>query len=136
MALVGDFGRYVLLLIEGGQPAASHLLIGLVGQRHAVLSIFLVRVDLILERADRAIQVSELLVHDCEIFFHLADVILEDADGVQLNEQTREIPHNTLEHELRQRSDALVRDDEKEHQNRPDQNGEVQSIGRRRDQER
>ncbi len=98
-----------------------------------MLGIFLVRVDLILESADRSIQVSELLVHDCEILFHLPDVVLEDTDGVQLNEQARQIPHNALEHELRQRSDALVGDDEKEHQYRPDQNGEVQSICRSRD---
>src|SRR5260370_4780808 len=43
---------------------------------------------------------------------------------------------DALEHELRERSYAFVRDDEKKHQDRPDQKGEMQSIGRRRDQER
>jgi len=71
-----------MLLIQRRQPAARHLLVGLVGQRHAVLGIFFGFVSIwFWSVRNRAIQVPELLVHDREILFHLPDVVLQDAMG-------------------------------------------------------
>jgi len=68
VALVGDLGA-MYCCWSSGQDRALPFFVSLIDQCETVLRLFLVRVNLVLERPDRTIQVSELFVHNPRFFF-------------------------------------------------------------------
>ncbi len=134
MSLVRDFGRHVLLLVERRKTAGSHLFVCLVGQRHAVLGFFLVGVNLVLERAYGPVQVAELVVHHREILLHLGNIVFQNTDGVQFNEQSRQITHDALKNQLAQRQNPMVGHEIQKKKQRSNKNGQSQRVRSRRDQ--